>query len=227
MKLTKKAAALLLAACLAVSVCATPVFATENMSSNITTETSPSNATKVLYKVTDGYRWSVPATIDFGVNAGANNTSTVEANLEQDSKNSVKGEPATKESGGTAWKGTAPKVMVTKNVIEPGKALKISLKAQDENAFKVKTSGTTVAELSYSVKTKAEKKDTHKTDTYSEIEVQPNGSLILELNAGVNTGEVDLEFVLSTTEASAEIAGTYEGHVVFTADATKDATAGA
>lgn len=221
MKLTKKAAALLLAASLAVSVCATPVFAADpEMGSNITTATTPNNTTKVLYKVTSGYHWSVPATINFGEDAGANNTSTVEANLTQNGMNSVKGEPAKKDTDGK-WKGTAPKVMVNKNVIEPGKSLKISLKAEDGTNFQVKTGeGTNNTTLDYSVKTKAEKKDKNQTAAYSEINVQPNGSLILELNAGVNTGEVDLEFVLNTTQASAEIAGKYEGNVVFTADAT-------
>lgn len=223
MKLTKKAAALLLAASLAVSVCATPVFAgttDPNMGSNITTMTTPNNTTKVLYKVTSGYHWSVPATINFGEDAGAKNTSTVEANLTQNSTGSVKGEPAKKDTDGK-WKGTAPKVMVNKNVIEPGKSLKISLKAEGDTVFQVKTGGVAnETTLGYSVKTKAEKKDNQDTTNYSEINVQPNGSLILELNAGVNTGEVDLEFVLNTTQASAEIAGKYEGNVVFTADAT-------
>ena len=59
-------------------------------------------STNVYYNVTESYAWSVPATIDFGVNAGANNTSTVNATLDEN----VLGKKADKESGGTVWKGT-------------------------------------------------------------------------------------------------------------------------
>ena len=60
MRLTKKAAALLLAASLAVSVCATPVFAEDpKMGSQTVTGNLASGAgvghTAVLYKVTESY----------------------------------------------------------------------------------------------------------------------------------------------------------------------------
>lgn len=71
--MTKKAAALLLAASLAVSVCATPVFATGTHGTEVSGNASTPNTkseTTVEYKVTEGYTWAIPATIDFGSNAG-------------------------------------------------------------------------------------------------------------------------------------------------------------
>ena len=47
-----------------------------------------------------------------------------------------------------------------------------------------------------------------------------NGTDILALKAGKNTGDVALEFELTTASSKAEIAGVYEGNVVFVADAT-------
>lgn len=87
-EVNKKAAALLLAASLAVSVCATPVFAAENMGSTSVDSTTvlggvTTGNTKVLYKVTESYQWSIPATIDFGENAGVGKTSRVDANMEK------------------------------------------------------------------------------------------------------------------------------------------------
>lgn len=208
--MTKKAAALLLAASLAVSVCAMPVFAEDvttppNMGkqdgSNEPAKTSLT--TNVLYEVTEGYTWSVPATIDFGSNAGGSSqTRIVDANLE--TGNGV---------AASATKGTAPKVMVTKNVIGTGKNLKINLKAT--GGFKVKNKQNT--ELSYEVKTTAEKIDGNATTSYTEKNVDAtNGTDILTLAAGKNTGEVDLEFTLTTTNDTAETAGKYTGTVTFT-----------
>lgn len=208
--MTKKAAALLLAASLAVSVCATPVFAVEIGSTEGDT-TGTGTTTNVLYEVTEAYTWSVPATIDFGKDAGVKNTSTVLANSND------KGKTAEKDGENKEWKGTAPKVMVTKNTIASGKSLKITLKPENP------ATGFTVVNgddsLSYTVKTTAEKKDDNKIDPYTPIIVDATTNQILELKAGVNTGEVELEFKLTTTTATAEVAGEYKGQIVFTADA--------
>ena len=213
--MTKKAAALLLAASLAVSVCATPVFAEGSTTTGSLpgTETTGTTGltTKVLYEVTGGYTWSVPATIDFGKDAGGKSQKRTVNATETAEKESTKA---------TTTAGTAPKVFVTKNVIAPGKSLKINLKAQDETAFKVKTSGTTAAELDYTVKTTAETIDGTTTAGYTGTSVVATGTKILELAAGKNTGDVALEFELTTTDETAEVAGKYEGKVVFTADAT-------
>jgi hypothetical protein len=213
MKLTKKAAALLLAASLAVSVCATPVFAedagttTPNMGSQEVKGTSPVGIgvghTTVLYKVTESYIWSVPITIDFGENAGPESkTRVVEANL--------------KTGNGTvagATNGTAPKVMVTKNVIGVGKTLKIAVSTDarenvtiDDNGFYVK-SGTeklyfTITKPAVGVGSTAKPLD--KTDNE-----------VIRVPSGTNMGEQALEFKLTTTPDTAEKAGKYEGSVVF------------
>lgn len=208
MKLTKKAAALLLAASLAVSVCATPVFAAENMGSQ--TGVAAGTETKVLYEVTQKFTWTVPATIDFGKDAGPKEkTRTVEAKLGKD------------ETGKAAdtTNGTAPKVVVTENIINSGKNLRISLKAENSaTEFKVVNGSDS---LGYTVKTTAEKIDGTETISYTSKSVEAaSGTEILTLAAGENTGEVELEFKLTTTTATAEVAGKYEGKVVFTADAT-------
>lgn len=208
MKLTKKAAALLLAASLAVSVCATPVFAAENMGSQ--TGVNTGTETKVLYEVTEKFTWTVPATIDFGKDAGPKEKiRTVEAKLGKDETGKA----------ADATNGTAPKVVVTENIINSGKNLRISLKAANSATdFKVVNGSDS---LGYTVKTTAEKKDETETTGYTPKTVDAaSGTEILTLAAGKNTGEVELEFKLTTTTATAEVAGKYEGKVVFTADAT-------
>ena len=218
MKLTKKAAALLLAATLAVSVCATPVFATgattlNRGSQQVDTTTVPGvgvGYTQVFYKVTERYNWSVPATIDFGEDAGAGNTSTVEANM---------GENATgiqaKNDGTGKWKGTAPKIVVSKNVIGVGKTLKITVDTgtgtgvsyDETGGFYVEASGTSgTAEKLYF---KIQKNDTNKT------QLTKDNTEVLSVPSGKDTDEQELVFTLTTTSKAAEQAGSYEGHVVF------------
>lgn len=217
MKLTKNAAALLLAASLAVSVCATPVFAENpNMKSNVGSNGVSIPATDVLYKVTSKYTWSVPATIDFGQDAGINKHPVVNANVEQSKDNAKSGTAA---GTGNNWRGTAPKVMVTENIIGSGKALKITLKSGDGAAsrFEIKNDATT---LPYSVTTTKETIDGKDTVNYAGKNVDCTGTEILALKAGSNTGSVELKFTLDTSTTTAEISGEYKGTVVFTADAT-------
>lgn len=86
--MTKKAAALLLAASLAVSVCATPVFAADKVVNTTTHPTlTDSQTVKVKYNVATTYTWSIHTDIDFGKAAGVdkdvereNNTVEVKAN---------------------------------------------------------------------------------------------------------------------------------------------------
>ena len=219
MKLTKNAAALLLAASLAVSMCATPVFAADpNMGSQevngalLAGSLRGSHTTNVLYKVTEGYTWTVPITIDFGEDAGVGNTSTVEAKLD----NNKNGEQA-KKSADNTWKGTAPKVTVTKNVIGDGKKLQIIFDPtyldQDNGEFYVATSGGAV-KLYYTVtKPAAAPGGTGEKLTKDKNEV-------LSVDSGTNTAEQALVFTLNTAANNAagnaaEKAGSYEGHVVF------------
>ena len=159
--------------------------------------------TTVLYKVTESYIWSVPITIDFGENAGpASKTRVVEANL--------------KTGDGTvagAKNGTAPKVMVTKNVIGVGKTLKIAVSTDarenvtiDDTGFYVK-SGT---EKLYFTITKPA---VGEGGTATPLDKTDN--VVISVPSGTNTGEQALEFKLTTTPDTAEKAGKYEGSVVF------------
>lgn len=208
----KKAAALLLAAALAVSVCAIPVFA-EDMGSHVVNGSSvtPGGAlvgnwnTKVIYKVTEKYTWSVPATIDFGENAGPESqTRVVKANL--------------KTGNGTAagaTNGTAPKVMVTENVIGVGKKLQITIDTDhtDNGKFYVETPENTKTGLSQTkyekLYFKIEKNDTNKT------ELTKDKNEVLSVDSGTNTAEQELVFTLTTTSDTAEKAGDYVGYAVF------------
>lgn len=226
MKLTKKAAALLLAASLAVSVCATPVFADDTG----TTPTTPSmgsqkrdntnapggsgtvtGSTNVYYKVTESYAWSVPATIDFGENAGANNTSTVNATLNEDG-------PGKKADADNQWKGTAPKVVVSKNVIGVGKRLQITFNTDyldKDGKFYVLASETTkpgdASAETQKLYFKIQKDDTAKT------ELTKTNNEVLIVDSGTDTAYQALVFTLTTADGDnvAEKAGDYEGHVVF------------
>ena len=218
--MTKKAAALLLAASLAVSVCATPVFAADHNMGSQTVNSStnvPGGAlvgvgnTDVFYKVTESYTWTVPATIDFGENAGVGNTSTVNATLGKDEL----GKMAVKDSTDNKWKGTAPKIMVTKNVIGVGKNLKIAVSPDwfDTNGeFYVETPDT-YEKLYFTITKPAATGGTGTKLTETENEV-------LSVPSGTNTAGQELVFTLNTTPNNtagnaAEMAGSYEGHVVF------------
>lgn len=215
MKLTKKAAALLLAASLAVSVCATPVFAADpNMGSNPVNSNNAiagitTGDTQIRYKVTESYMWSVPATIDFGVNAGENNTSTVNATLDKD-------KPGTKaDNDGTGkWKGTAPRIVVSKNVIGVGKKLQITVDTEGHTAtsyengkFYVEPAGTN-ERLYFTITKPAATGDTEQELTGTDNEV-------LRVPSGTNTANQELVFTLTTTSETAEKAGDYEGYVAF------------
>lgn len=216
MKLTKKAAALLLAASLAVSVCAMPVFAadpattppdmgSQKVEYNGTGPAIGTTHTTVLYKVTESYTWSVPITIDFGENAGPESkTRVVEANLGTGDGTAA-----------SATNGTAPKVMVTKNVIGVGKTLKIAVSTNaregvtiDDTGFYVETSGT--HEKLYFTITKPA---VGVGGTATPLNKKDNA--VISVPSGTNTGEQALEFKLTTTPNTAEKAGTYEGFVIF------------
>ena len=209
--MTKKAAALLLAASLAVSVCATPVFAEDagttppKMGSTSIDKTDEvggvgTGNTNVYYKVTESYQWSVPATIDFGENAGANNTSTVNATL-------GKNDTGEKADADNQWKGSAPKIVVSKNVIGIGKKLQITVNTNYyENGEFYVLSGT--EKLFYAV-TKLDA-----TGGTGDVLSKTN-TAVLSVPSGTNTEEQALEFKLETTTDTAEKAGSYVGYVLF------------
>lgn len=208
--MTKKAASLLLAASLAVSVCAMPVFATDTSLSG--SKTAGPSTTQVKYEVTEAYEWTVPALIDFGENAGPGAKRVVNTTLEKNGANTPS----------TGTNGTAPKVIVTKNVITDGKSLKITLApATPSTDFTVKNEQN--VELTYAVTLTKTKIGTDIKDNLT-TPIEKTGTQILEVKAGTNTAEAELKFELSTTSDTSEKAGSYTGTVQFTADATKNAT---
>lgn len=216
--MTKKAAAMLLAASLAVSMCATPVFAADHNMGSQTVNSSTNvlggalvgvGNTDVFYKVTESYTWTVPATIDFGENAGVGNTSTVNATLGKDEL----GKMAVKDSTDNKWKGTAPKIMVTKNVIGVGKNLKIAVSPDwfDTNGeFYVETPDT-YEKLYFTITKPAA------TPDGAGEKLTKDNTKVLSVPSGTNTAEQELVFELETAKGDnvAEKAGSYEGHVVF------------
>lgn len=204
MKLTKKAAALLLAASLAVSACAMPVFATDPSITGSETKTTAD--TNVTYTVDSKYTWSIPAKIDFGANAGIKKTRTVKANAAEN----VAGTKATDTTDGTA-----PKVYVTENIIAPEKALKISIDTASStfdngNGFWVGVHGDTAIEKLYF--------KIHKLadDGNSGDELDASKSEVLSVSSGTKTGEQALVLTLkTTTKDAAEKAGAYTGSIAF------------
>lgn len=205
MKLTKKAAALLLAASLAVSVCATPVFATDpSIAGN---ETQKEANTNVVYTVDTKYTWSIPAKIDFGKNAGTNKERKVFANTEEN----VAGKAATNDDDGTA-----PKVCVTENIITPEKALKISIdtasstfEAGSGKGFWVGFHGGTTIEKLYFKINKLDKQN------MAGEELGASKSEVLSVSSGTKTGEQALVLTLNTTTGEVEKAAEYTGSIAF------------
>ena len=226
MKLTKKAAALLLAASLAVSVCATPVFAagvaeSDYVKPSTTGATTSSGETKVKYLVESSYTWSIPATIDFGKNAGVvdkdtGKTRTVKATL---ANNDTTGPTAAgTDTAGTA-EGTATKVCILNNVIDVDKTLTISISNSNsyydttQSSFFITTaesaSATGGQKLYYTVKT---------TDSGATALDTTSNTKVVSAESGVVSADKGLIFELNTKNgATAEKAGTYNGVLSFTA----------
>ena len=97
------------------------------------------------------------------------------------------------------------KVTVTNNVIENDKKLRITAVGDGTSgAFTIKT--TEGASLTYKIQLGSDKKEL--TD-----------GTVLEVPAGQKEGSVDLTFTLTTASTTAEIAGNYEGKVIYTASA--------
>ena len=220
MKLTKKAAALLLAASLAVSVCATPVFAegggtgtTPDTPSETGSETETTVNTDVTYTVDTKYTWTIPAKIDFGSNAGIKKTRTVKANTAEN----IASKAATNDIAGTA-----PMVCVTENIITPGDALKISIDTDSssfENGhFYVGVHGTgTIEKLSFKINKLAE-------DDAAGDELNASKSEVLRVPSGTKTGKQALVLALNTTTGEVEKAGAYTGAIVFKSEVSSAKT---
>ena len=209
--MTKKAAALLLAASLAVSVCAMPVFALTNSNggSGDGTDNNAPTATEVTYKVDCSYTWSIPKNIDFGSNAGINAKPVVNANQAEDTA-SQKAEKTTP--------GTAPRVCVTENIIDVGKTLKISIDTTNTTTYE------SVDDKGFYVKAGEEKLYftiiKPATTGVAEKKLIAGDSEVLSVPSGKYADEQNLVFTLSTAtgDGAAEKAGTYNGSVAFKAE---------
>lgn len=133
-----------------------------------------SKTTTLNYEVSSRYDWMIHSTIDFGADAGTNQT--VDRNGNQ--------------------------VKVLKNVIPEGKYLNISVKGSGANdAFTVDDGGSEV--LNYDV-----------SDDNGAVGVNGN---VLSVPAGTNTATQNMNFKLNTTKKSAEVAGQYNGRVIYNA----------
>lgn len=218
--MTKKAASLLLAASLAVSVCATPVFAADASIEKGDTDTDKKSASEVVYNVTGGYKWSIPATINFGSNAKIKDTKEGNervVNADQDANKASTEADDTKN-------GTAPAIHVSSNVIKYGQTLKIAISDATANTYfetgkgffiTSGTDATTGQKLYYTI----EKPATAAGGTATPVAAL--GDSILEVEAGTPTGKQDLTFTLNTANGgTAEKAGTYTGTLSFTAELT-------
>lgn len=220
--MTKKAAALLLAASLAVSVCATPVFAADP-SIEKDNEATDKPESEVVYNVTGGYKWSIPATINFGSNAKIKDTKEGNervVNANQDAN------IASTEADDTK-NGTAPAIHVSSNVIKYGQTLQISITNDNtvnsyfetgvNKGFFI-TSGTDATKgqkLYYTI----EKPATAAGGTATPVTAL--GTSILEVKAGTPTGKQELTFTLNTANGgTAEMEGNYKGTLSFTAELT-------
>lgn len=217
--MTKKAAALLLAASLAVSVCATPVFAADASIEKGNTDSDKKSASEVVYNVTGGYKWSIPATINFGSNAKIKDTKEGNervVNANQDAN--IASEEAT-----DSIQGKAPAIHVSSNVIKYGQTLKISISDASANSYFETgtgkgffiTSGTDATKgqkLYYTI----EKPATATGETATPVTAL--GDSILEVKAGTPTGKQELTFTLNTANGgTAEMEGNYKGTLSFTA----------
>ena len=133
-----------------------------------------SKTTTLNYEVSSRYDWMIHSTIDFGADAGTNQT--VDRNGNQ--------------------------VKVLKNVIPEGKYLNISVKGSGANdAFTVDNGGSEV--LNYDV-----------SDDNGAVGVNGN---VLSVPAGTNTAVQNMNFKLNTKKGSAEVAGVYNGRVIYNA----------
>lgn len=202
--MTKKAASLLLAASLAVSVCAMPVFAGEPSNTSSNKGGTAPDATLVTYNVESSYTWSIPATIDFGDNAGVGKTRTVKANTAAN----VASKEATDNTDGTA-----PMVCVTENIIAPESALKISIdtgtSSFQNGSFVVGIQGAKTWELlNFKIAKLGE-------DGAVGEALDASNSEVLSVPSGTKTGKQALVLTLSTTTGEVEKAGEYTGSIVF------------
>lgn len=102
-------------------------------------------------------------------------------------------------------------VSVSNNIIPEGKKLQITVKGNNGGSDTASTGNGEFAILSGS--------NTRLTYTIKSGETNfSSGDSILDVNAGTNTDSKALTFTLSTTTGAAEVAGSYTGKVIYTAN---------
>ena len=92
-------------------------------------------------------------------------------------------------------------IKVTRNVIGDGKKLSITL--DPANDYKVHNGNTA---LGYTV-----------ANAVDGTGILGAGAEVMKVNAGTNTGETPLQFKLSTTDGTSEVAGDYKGTIAYVA----------
>lgn len=196
--MTKKAAALLLAVSLAVSVCAMPVFADDPTSNTASaTGTNVTNAgqntqtkTDIEYVVEASYNWSVPVKITF-------TSDTVSVTTD-----------------GTS--GNTQNVYVSNHVIPNDKKLQITVDSNTttssaggtDNEFAIEAHG---AKLKYEIS-----KKNGAGEDFTKVELK---GTVMEVASGVKEQQQILKFDLTKDTGTnvSEKAGSYSGVAVFTA----------
>lgn len=215
--MTKKAAALLLAASLAISVCAMPVLAADPSIEKDQDDTAKPES-EVVYNVTGGYKWSIPATINFGSDAKIQenkNGNTRVVNATEDANKASEEATDTKN-------GTAPAIHVSSNVIKYGQTLKISISDASANSYFEEGANKGFFITSGGKADKGQKLYYTIQKTVTGGTATPVTALetsILEVKAGTPTGKQDLTFTLNTANGgTAEMEGNYKGTLSFTAE---------
>jgi len=143
---------------------------------------STSGTADVIYGVTEGYTWTMHARIDFGTDAGINQTIGKTVDIED----------------------SAAKITITKNVIEGGKKLQISIASA--NGYKLVSDNDD--ELAYTVNKGAE---------FDSAAILGQNASVLELPSGQAVPvEQALYFQLITPDGQ-EVAGNYSDTLTYTA----------
>lgn len=203
MRLTKKAAALLVAAAMVMSM-GTTVFADETGNGTGADDTTPKTTetgtadnnyetslnTTVKYEVTESYTWQIHSAIDFGkTTAAAVSTDKTKSNNE---------------------------VKVSKSLLPNNTKLQIKI----EGAYKATKDDTSSSGFTIAT-------DEGATRTYTVTKPENTnvntGDVVLEVKAGVTEGSVNLTYTLQDVAANtAEKSGTYNGTVTYSAAVVAD-----
>ena len=213
--MTKKAAALLLAASLAVSVCATPVFATGTIGPNLKpnvqqdggvkvsgTETGSQEAhMKLKYDIETSYVWRIPADVNFG------NEESLNKDIVIGGQNDVR------------------KVEVGECHIPSGTKLKIKIEGNDGGEDKPTAETRQFRIKSVEGQTLEYEVWANSTNNFGDASTGAKklgvGVDVLSIDPGEKSETTYLQFILKTKNDrlnASVYAGNYVGYAVFTAE---------